>query len=460
MDKKIKNLIKNTVLKSDENFGNIAINDILEKDSCICNLIYNKKSMCKCNNLHEFNKQGKSGAKIFSAICKNNKTKKYVNDTNYILKTQKLKINNFKLFYKTLINKPNNKRSTKKINKSSEYNYIKVDRFLLQPIINQIIHKYIPNNSINFDEYGICKNNKEQIGFIKMPIAKLGDLSIFINDLLDNNLFAIKINNSIDYISNNISTEKDFTNIDNIEMKKKIFHNVLCQIVFSLSLLQLADIEFYHSDFKLANIFVKPLSIKEVPYFTYKIYNKKYKIPNIGIAALIVDLDLSSITLNIENNYCRLVPKTNFLIDVEKMFKKISITIIEKFKNINRLEKIPIKFKDILNYKILNKNINTYISFIHTRYFGISVFRFMDIYYLLSDLFHNIKINKFMDDINYKHNEIFSILPDKLKEILSSEKSNTYNSYKNIITILKYYDDTNTKPITPLPDNYLDKIII
>ena len=238
MEKKISRILEEIILKhensgdksgSDDsrddknsiktyNYSNNVIKKLFKQDSCICDLINKRatKKKCKCKDLLYFNNQGKSGAQIYSAKCTKSKninkstkrTKKVKNSNNSstnlqtnlhntIIKTTKMKNNYFQILYKTKIkqiNKPNQENclsdnNTKK-NKLFEYDYyfVKIDRFLIQPIINQIICEYLPYNTINFDEYGICNNDNNLIGYIRMYIAKLGDLHIFFNNLINNHL--------------------------------------------------------------------------------------------------------------------------------------------------------------------------------------------------------------------------------------------------------------------------------
>jgi hypothetical protein len=193
---------------------------------------------------------------------------------------------------------------------------LEIDRFTIQLLINKYTNELLPNNTIKIYNYGLCKLNKQIVGYNLVETANLGSGLSFINKLLDGKLKIPNIK----------------LNIKKPEIQFKVFMNFMLQAILALGHLQQSTLELFHGDLKLENYLVKIQSPTETPYFTFKINNQIIKVKNIGFAVLITDFDLSSITLQQTNLESTKSKYTNHNIkNTNKQFRLIPPILFKPF---------------------------------------------------------------------------------------------------------------------------------
>jgi hypothetical protein len=95
--------------------------------------------------------------------------------------------------------------------------------------------------------------------------------------------------------------------VGNPNHKFKVLINLILQVTLAIEHLHQSNIELFHADFKMENIFVKSCNVDDVKYFRFKINGKRVKVLNLGFAAVIADYDLASISLKKTGNYTDVV---------------------------------------------------------------------------------------------------------------------------------------------------------
>jgi mRNA-degrading endonuclease YafQ of YafQ-DinJ toxin-antitoxin module len=118
-------------------------------------------------------------------------------------------------------------------------------------------------------------------------ILTLGDFQCKIKDIASHIIISSLEDGDLSKIFKNLSVEE--------------CRNVLFQIIFTLATIQSVFPEFRHNDLKYTNIFYRKTVISPDSYLIYKIKDKIFKLPDIGITVFIADFDLSCIPETINN---------------------------------------------------------------------------------------------------------------------------------------------------------------
>lgn len=422
--------------------------------NCICEHIFKQHidKTCKCNKIKTFSSQGLSGAEIHSIKCNINTTaiehsakpirgKRTLSDL--ILKT--INLDDYYLKHRYT---------------SKNYYFLELDRFAIQVLINKYANLYLPDNTINQYDNGFCINPKDKsniTGYNLMENADLGDAYNFIKTIINSKKLKLKYVNKI--------------NLENPEIKYKLFMNCMLQMVLSIGHLQQSPLEFFHGDLKLDNYFVKNSNPSDLPYFRYKINNKQIKVKNMGFAVLISDFDLSSITLeHIESDpfsksdkKYRIIPPILY----EPLLKFSVLNLQKKYANADNLPDPTTNIKDKLKFMYLEDSFKnginlhkfalSYIipsnidpSIMIYRAAGVAYFRNVDLYILFAKMITDPDIKEYIIKYNLNTSIMSFMSPAYFKELLETDKQNANISWSfvRVIDIFNKIDETMNKVFT------------